>query len=143
MKRGDRLMTQSIADFGSTSEEAADLYFRAVEKGIELSFYDSSYMDSQTLAVDSNPTADESRLIRRIINNYYRQKDIAPLLSKDDLTTLAGMPAAKKNLMLDQIRAEIIDMITRYRFESSIMNAFVREHAISARSYKRRYHKNR
>ena len=53
------------------------------------------------------------------------------------------MPAAKKNLMLDQIRAEIIDMITRYRFESSIMNAFVREHAISARSYKRRYHKNR
>ena len=63
------------------------LYFRAVEKGIELSFYDASYMDSQTLAVDSNPTADESRLIRRIIN---KEEEPGIMTGFPDLDKMTG-----------------------------------------------------
>ena len=96
MKRGDSLMVRALSDLGATAEEASDLYFHAIEEGIVMSFYDASYIDSQTLDLDSNPSVEETRLIRRIINNYYHQKDNAPVLSKDELTALAGLPAAKK-----------------------------------------------
>ena len=96
MKSGDRLMVQALSDLGTTAEEASDLYFSALEEGIVLSFYDASYIDSKTLALDSEPTAEETRLIRRIINSYYQQKDNAPALTKDEITTLAGIPVAKK-----------------------------------------------
>ena len=96
MKSGDRLMVQALSDLGATAEEASDLYFHAIEEGIVVSFYDAGYIDSHTLALDSTPSAEEKRLVRRIINNYYHQKDNAPVLSKDELTTLAGLPATKK-----------------------------------------------
>ena len=134
-------MVQALSDLGSTAEEASDLYFRAIEEGIVMSFYDAGYIDSQTLALDPSPSTEEIRLIRRIINNYYHQKDYAPVLPKDELTALAGLPAYKKNLMLDQIRLEIKAVIQQYRIEAVMMNAFVRENAISIRSYKRRFHK--
>ena len=89
-------MVRALSDLGATAEEASDLYFHAIEEGIMMSFYDASYIDSQTLDLDSNPSVEETRLIRRIINNYYHQKDNAPVLSKDELTALAGLPAAKK-----------------------------------------------
>lgn len=96
MKSGDRLMVQALADLGETAEEASDLYFRAIEEGIVMSFYDAGYIDSQTVALDSTSSAEERRLVRRIINNYYHQKDNSPVLSKDELTALAGLPVAKK-----------------------------------------------
>ena len=97
MKSGDRLMVQALSDLGSTAEEASELYFHTVEKGIEISFYDASYINSQTLALDSNPTTEERRLIRRIINNYYQLVDNASVLSKSESDVMGSLPAAKKN----------------------------------------------
>lgn len=96
MKSGDRLMVQALSDLGSTAEEASELYFHTVEKGIEISFYDASYINSQTLALDSNPTTEERRLIRRIINNYYQLVDNASVLSKSESDVMGSLPVAKK-----------------------------------------------
>ena len=96
MKSEDRLMVNALSDLGATAEEASDLYFHAIEEGIVLSFYDVCYIDSKTLSLDSTPTAEQRRLVSRIINKYYHQKDNAPVLFKDELTTLAGLPTMKK-----------------------------------------------
>ena len=96
MEPGDCLYVQSLADFGNSAEEAEKIYFQALGKGITLQFYDMSYLDTTLHQLKTEPSADEKRMIRRIIGRYYSQREYRPVLSNDELSKVAEMPGTKK-----------------------------------------------
>jgi len=64
------------------------------------------------------------------------------LAQKKEALTQEAPTVLKKNLIVREVRYETIAMIERYRHEVSLMEAFLRESVISARTYKRYFQKH-
>ena len=96
MKPGDCLNAHSLSDLGDSAEEAENLYFLALGRGITLQFYDMSYLDTTLHLFRAEPSADEKRMIRRMISRYYSQREYRPVLNSDEMRRVAEMPGTKK-----------------------------------------------
>ncbi len=119
---------------------ACSLYFSFLVKGIQLSFFDASYLDTELLRLNSEPSADQKPMIRRIIQNYFDNAGGRP--SGPEGVSSADASSVKKNLILEQTRSEAIRIVRNYAHEVSLMEAFLREKVISVRTYKRYFRKH-
>lgn len=96
METGDCLLAHSLSDLGDTASEAEKVYFDFLSKGIELSFYDMSFLDTEKLKLNTEPTNEQKVMIRRIMDTYYAQKGIFPILTREELYRAAEMDRSKK-----------------------------------------------
>ena len=75
LEAGDNLMVNELSDLGNKDREAEELYFAFHRKGICQFFYDSSFLDTEVLELPREPSVDQKGMIRRIIRNYYSNRE--------------------------------------------------------------------
>ena len=75
LEAGDNLMVNELSDPGDKDSEAEELYFAFHRKGICQFFYDSSFLDTEVLELPREPSVDQKGMIRRIIRNYYSNRE--------------------------------------------------------------------
>lgn len=138
MGENDWLMVNSLSDLSSTAIEAKELYFKAVEKPIRLSFYDASYLDSDVLQLNSTSEPAQKHLVARIIDNYFYQTSVKSM-SVEEQTQLSFIKRAKKNQLLDRLRSEAMCVAIKVKHESALMKALTATDLISERTYKHYY----
>lgn len=93
---GDTLFTHSLSDLGDTAAEAEKNYFALLSHGIILYFYDMYFLNSDTLKLNADPTADQKNMICNIIRSYYDQNCKSPTLSPEERKKMNEMPGSKK-----------------------------------------------
>lgn len=96
MEAGECLLAHSLSDLGDTASEAENVYFDFLSKGIELYFYDMSFLDTKKLKLNAEPTSEQKVMIRRIMDTYYAQKGGFPILTREELYRVAEMDRSKK-----------------------------------------------
>lgn len=142
MNTGDQLWVCKLSDLADNAEDACTLYFSFLKKGIELKFFDTSYLDTDLLRLNSEPPADQKLLIQRIIQNYFDNPGGMPSGTKERSSDSGSADSVKKNLIVREARSETIAMLKSCRHEASLMEAFLRESVISIRTYKRYFQKH-
>lgn len=93
---GDHLKAVHLSDLGDNAEEAEKLYFAFLKKCVDLSFYDESLLDTQDLCLSRNPSDDQRSIISCMLKKYYLNLNGSPVLSKEDMCKLSGIPDSKK-----------------------------------------------
>ena len=96
MNTGDQLWTCELSDLADSAEDACRLYFSFLKKGIELKFFDASYLDTDLLKLNSEPPADQKLLIQRIIQNYYDNPGGMPSGTKERSSDSGSADSVKK-----------------------------------------------
>ena len=96
METGDCLLAHSLSDLGDNAGEAEKIYFDFLSKGIRLFFYDMSFLDTEKLKLNTEPTNEQKVMIRRIIDTYYSQNGVFPILKSEELHQAAQMDRSKK-----------------------------------------------
>ena len=96
MKPGDCLCAISLSDLGDTAEEAESAYYEFRRKGIVLSFFDASHLDTSVIGIGSDPQEILGRLLHSFIDLYYNSKSGRPALAQEELDSVLSIPFAKK-----------------------------------------------
>ena len=96
MDTGDQLWTCELSDLADSAEDACSLYFSFLKKGIEMKFFDASYLDTDLLKLNSEPPADQKLLIQRIIQNYYDNPGGRPSGTKERSSDSGSTDSVKK-----------------------------------------------
>jgi hypothetical protein len=96
MNTGDQLWTCELSDLADSAEDACSLYFSFLKKGIEMKFFDASYLDTDLLKLNSEPPADQKLLIQRIIQNYYDNPGGRPSGTKERSSDSGSTDSVKK-----------------------------------------------
>lgn len=72
MKTDDQMMAVHLFDFGEKPEEAVDIHFKLLDKGIGISIFDAGYLDTDVLKLSPNPSSDQKVMIHRMIDHHFR-----------------------------------------------------------------------
>ena len=96
MNTGDQLWVCKLSDLADNAEDACTLYFSFLKKGIELKFFDTSYLDTDLLKLNSEPSADQKLLIQRIIQNYFDNPGGMPSGTKERSSDSGSADSVKK-----------------------------------------------
>ena len=96
MNTGDQLWVCKLSDLADNAEDACTLYFSFLKKGIELKFFDTSYLDTDLLQLNSEPPADQKLLIQRIIQNYFDNPGGMPSGTKERSSDSGSADSVKK-----------------------------------------------
>ena len=96
MNTGDQLWVCKLSDLEDNAEDACTLYFSFLKKGIELKLFDTSYLDTDLLRLNSEPPADQKLLIQRIIQNYFDNPGGMPSGTKERSSDSGSADSVKK-----------------------------------------------
>lgn len=96
MKTDDCLMAVHLSDFGESSEEAEDLYFRFLSKGIHVSVFDTEYLNTDVLKLSLNPSSDQKVMIHRMIDHYFKTGNQGDRLTPEEKKLFDDAVKAKK-----------------------------------------------
>lgn len=97
MNAGDHLMVCSLSDMADNADDARQLYFSFLSKGIHLSFFDASYLNTDMLKLNAQPSTDQKLMIQRIIRNYFESSDHLPSAIKEEPDLFNASNAEKKS----------------------------------------------
>ena len=98
LKAGDLLMADKLSDLGNTAEEVENQYMNFVGNGIELMFYDNTYVNTSILGLSFELSSYQKMIIHNMVENYFSQRnnDNTPPLTGEELMDLSEMKEAKK-----------------------------------------------
>ena len=98
LRAGDILMADKLCDIGSTAEEVEAQYMNFVRNGIELMFYDNTYVNTSILKLSVELTPYQEMILHNMVENYFSQRnnDNTPPLTGEELMDLSEMKEAKK-----------------------------------------------
>lgn len=96
MKEDDQLKAVCLSDLGKTASEAVKMYFSFLKKGIQLSFYDASYLDTKLHHLNRIPSNDQTVMITNMIEDYFSKSEYRPKLSKEENRLLSKMGDSEK-----------------------------------------------
>lgn len=103
MKAGDQLWVCALSDLADSAEDACSLYFSFLANGIQLSFFDASYLDTELLRLNSDPSADQKLMIRIIIQNYFDNAGGRPSGTEGISSADASSVKKKPHLRADKV----------------------------------------
>ena len=96
MKPNDFLKAAHLSDLGENSSEAGDLYFSLLKKGIRLSVYDASYLDTDLHHLKRIPSEDQKTMITNMIKDYFSKDQNYPVLTKEEIQKLSLLGRSEK-----------------------------------------------
>ena len=96
LKPGDRFCCVRLRDLGETAEEAEDIYYTLVRKGVSIYFFDYFVLDTETLNLTSESLETSRSFIGKQIKKIYTLPDGMPGLSDLNLRQASLMSVSKK-----------------------------------------------